>query len=230
MEWKNLDKRLRDDAGYALNRELAAMVVENEPHAVHYYLTVIGQPIVDHITQTITHRDVYSEYYMFLSAPYDEATYTPSWHKVSLYKGEACMLSTYTSHIATRHFCKQALKERKISESESELLEFADYESLLNYDKASADDTDPEVAHRVRRAFEALSERDQQVIRCLVIECMNSLDAFDELSHLIKPRCPEGVTPDEVKAGWTAKQRQDAMSLLKGRAVKHLIAEYRNQQ
>ena len=64
---ENIIKRLNNDTNYEANRELAQNIVQNNPKAVHYYLTVIGVPIIKHIENTIMHRDIMAEYYIFFA-------------------------------------------------------------------------------------------------------------------------------------------------------------------
>jgi hypothetical protein len=231
MEWKELMKALGSDPEFEANRELASLVVANQPRAVHYYLTDIGMPIVRYIETNITHCDVLSDYYIFLSSPFDDQRGEACWHRVDLYRGANCRLSTYTSSITCRHFCKEANKEKKRKMAEGELLDFVDYESLLECD--SADEEGESLQQQcVRKAFEQLSERHRQALRCLVIEKKSGLEAFDTLSPYITPRPKDGMSSDEVKAAWTDKQRQDAMSLLKGRALvqlQHLFNQIKKQ-
>lgn len=220
-DWSEFKKRLNNDTDYIANKELAKMVVSNETKAVHYYLTEIGMPIMKHIEYSIMHRDITAEYYMFLSFPYDEQAEKPLWHRVDLYKGINCLLSSYTSNIACRHFCKLANKEKRVSEKEGELLEYVDYESLIRCESIF-DEEDNSQMQCVRKAYQMLSERYRLVLHCLVIEKMSALDAFPLLESYIHPRPKDGLTSDEVKQSWTNKQRQDALSLLKGYALRHL--------
>ncbi len=221
MEWNILVKRLKDDLEYEANKELAQRIVKNETKAVHYYLTIIGAPIMKYIENTIIYRDITAEYYMFLSEPFDKKEEKACWHRIDLYKGINCLLSTYTSNIACRHFCKEANKERKKRISEGELLEYVDYESLIKCEKVS-DDEEGSQTYCVRQAYQLLSERDKSVLRCLVIDKMSALDAFPLLASFINPRPKDGLSSEEIKVAWTNKQRQDALSLLKGRALEHL--------
>lgn len=221
MEWNDIKRCLSEDPEYEVNRVLAKMVVANEPKAVHYYLTDIGIPIMKHIEYSIMHRDITAEYYIFLSSPFDEGEERPLWHRVDLYKGINCLLSSYTSNIACRHFCKLANRERDRRESEGELLEYVDYESLIRCESVT-DDEEGSQTQCVRRAYQMLPERYQCVLRCLVIDKMSALDAFPILSPFIHPRAKDGLSSEEVKAGWSNKQRQDALALLKGYALKYL--------
>ena len=220
-DWNNFKERLNNDTDYIANKELAKMIVSNETKAVHYYLTEIGLPIMKHIEFSIMHRDITAEYYIFLSSPYDNQEEKPLWHRVDLYKGINCLLSSYTSNIACRHFCKLANKEKRISEKEGDLLEYVDYESLIRCESISNEEDNSQMKC-VRKAYHMLSERYRLVLHCLVIEKMSALDAFPLLESYIHPRPKDGLTSDEVKQSWTNKQRQDALSLLKGYALKHL--------
>lgn len=220
-DWNNFKERLNNDTDYIANKELAKMIVSNETKAVHYYLTEIGLPIMKHIEFSIMHRDITAEYYIFLSSPYDNQEEKPLWHRVDLYKGINCLLSSYTSNIACRHFCKLANKEKRISEKEGDLLEYVDYESLIRCESISNEEDNSQM-QCVRKAFQMLPERYRLVLHYLVIEKMSALDAFPLLDSYIHPRPKDGLTSDEVKKAWSSKQRQDALSLLKGYALKHL--------
>lgn len=218
---KNWKERLKNDKEYKVNRELARWIVKNEPSAVHYYLTDIGEPIMTYIENTIIHRDITAEYYMFLSAPFDRGEEKPLWHPVGLYQGNNCMLSSYTSRIACRYFCKVANKEKQWIEIQRELLDYVDYESLIKCE-VPEEESDNYQMRCVRQAYQMLSERYRQVLRCLVIENMSALEAYPLLEAYIHPRPKDGLTSDQVKKNWSDKQRQDAISLLKGYALKHL--------
>ena len=221
MDWNDLIARLHDDIEYQANKELAKRVVANEPKGVHYYLSMMGTLIMEYIERSIMHRDITAEYYVFLSYPFDKQEDRPLWHRVDLYKGIDCLLSSYTSKITCRYFCKLANKEKKRKENEGELLEYVDYESLLKCEAMPEEGEDLQI-QCVRQAYLKLPERYRCVLRYLVIDKMPALDAFPLLSPFVHPRPKGGLTSDEVKASWTVKQRQDALSLLKGYALKHL--------
>ncbi len=58
--------RLENDLGMSANMELARRVSENLPEAVDFYISKLGKSIVEHISFTIMHCDVFSDYYIFL--------------------------------------------------------------------------------------------------------------------------------------------------------------------
>lgn len=228
LSWKGLKSRLTDDPEYTANRELARRIVNNYEVVVNYYIGEMSTDIINRINR-IMKRDSYGEYYEFLSSPFNEECKKPEWHKISLYEAIDCKLKTYTSTISCRHFYKIANKEQKIRNSETDLLEYKDYEALLLCDQ-SEDESEDITKQWMRNAFKELSERDQLVLKCLVIEKQNSLEAYESLKDLIHPIPKDGMTSEEVKANWSIKRRQDAMSLMKGQALKRLLAKYNEQK
>lgn len=223
--FRELKLQMKKDYDYAANKELANRVVQNNSEAVHYFLTDLSKPIVRHIEYDIMKRDVYGEYYIFISSPITEDS-VPQWKKVSQYKGENCQLNTYVSCIACRHFCKIAQNEKKEHLRNGDMIEYVDYESLLGYDYH--DEEESETSIRMRNAYRNLSEKDREVLRLLLIENKSGIDAFPALSRYITPKPKEGMTSEQVKESWSTKQRQDAMSLLKGRALDHLKKQFLN--
>ena len=220
MSLKELKKMLSNDPDYLANKEIARRVVLNEVTVVNYYLGPMNEGLVSKLNSVMGH-DTYSDLYLFLGYPFDERTGVPEWHRVSLYDARDCTLKSYTSRIACRHFYKIANKEKKVRERESELLEFRDYESLLKCDQPESDG-DTIIEKRMKIAFEKLKERDQKVLQYLVIDKMHGLDAYNLLDSFIHPHAKDGLSGDEIKASWTLKQKQDVVSLMKGRALKRL--------
>ena len=109
------------------------------------------------------------------------------------------------------------------------MLEYKDYESLLLCDQAE-DDGESLTQARMRKAFAQLSEKDKLVLTCLVIKKMPAIDAYPMVEDMIHPLAKNGMTSDQVKSNWSVKQRQDAMSLMKGRALNHLLIKYNEQK
>ena len=224
LSWIVLRGKLADDPAFLANKEVARRVVSNEEPVVNYYLGPLCEGLVRKISQMMG-SDAYADFFLFIASPFDEATSRPGWHKVSLYDGRDCSLKSYTSYISCRHFYKQALREKKRKISETELLEFRDYASLLDCEQPDHDG-DSEEQLRMKRAFAMLKERDQKVLEYLVIEKMSGIDAYMLLESFVHPQAKDGLTSDEVKAQWTLKQKQDVVSLMKGRALKHLLERY----
>ena len=220
VSWQDLKKFLANDPDYLANRELSRRVVLNNTTVVNFYLGPMNEGLVSKLNTVMGH-DTYADLFIFLGYPFNEKTGVPEWHRVSLYDARDCTLKSYTSRIACRHFYKIANKEKKDRERECELLEFRDYESLLKCDQPE-NDGDTITEKRMKIAFEKLKERDQKVLQYLVIDKMHGLDAYNLLDSFIHPHAKDGFSSDEIKASWTLKQKQDVVSLMKGRALKRL--------
>lgn len=225
MSLRELSGLLNSDKDYRANFELAQRIVRNNTKAVNFYLSVLSLPIISYIENQIIHRDIWADFYEFLSKPFNTYAAQPEWHKVDLYKGETCRLDSYTSLITTRHFCKVAEAEREKNQSARNLIDNIDYESILNC-TAEDDSQEYEVGSKLWKAhktFQSLCERDQLVLMFLEIEKMSALEAWPLLDPYIQPRAVNGMTSEEVKHSWTAKQKQNALSLIKSRAILHFI-------
>lgn len=222
---KYIISRLDNDLDMSANIELARRVSKNLPNAVIYYISDLSKSIIDFISYNIIHRDILSEYYIFLSSPYT-CENLPMWKKVVGYKGyNNCSLKTYTSNISCRHFCKVAQIEKKESQAYGDLFEFMNYEDLLKCD-TYMDESENRDISAMSKAFLLLNERDKMILKCLVIDKTSSLDAYEILNKYIKPRPTANMTSDEVKASLTIRQKQNAISLLKGRALLKLHELY----
>lgn len=223
---RDLIKLLSDDIEMKANMELARRVYCNEARTVDYYISTLCKPNIDFIEKNIMHRYILSEYYIFLCEPVEDNI--PQWKKVRGYKaGNECTLKTYTSTIACRHFSKVAKKEKEEGMRHDDLIEFMDYEALLVCDKVD-DDLDSPTRVAMRNAYSKLQDRDKMVLKYLIIDKFDSQKAFELLKDDIHPRAKDGMTSDEVKATLSLKQKQDAVSLLKGRALLKLQELYRN--
>lgn len=228
LSLKEITSQLENDVNMIANIELARRVSLNIPDAVGFYISDLSRSIVEYITYSILHRDAFSEYYIFLSSPYTQNNH-PEWKKVASYKGRNnCTLKTYTSNITCRHFCKIAQKEKKESQTHGMLLEFMDYESLIKCDTGE-EEFENTTSIAMRQAFLKLNDRDRLILKYLVIEKISALDAFELLDDYINPRPKFNMTSSEVKASLSVKQKQDAISLLKGRALLKLQELYTEQ-
>ena len=228
MSWKELKKMLSNDPDYIANLEVARRIVENYQAVVDYFLGTMSKGIVDSLNKMLG-RDTLSEYYVFISHPYNEDTQKPGWHKIDLYDARDCNLISYSSRISHRHFSKIAKNEKMKANSEEELLDYRDYESLLMCDQPEEDGDN--ITHiRMKRAFGKLKERDQKALQYLVIDKMHGLDAYPLLEEYIHPKPKDDMTSEEVKKAWTTKQKQDAISLMKGRALEYLLEKYNEEK
>lgn len=220
---------LDNDCECIYNLEFKRRIVSNDKVSVEYYVGDYSKDIVSYIESYIIHRSILSEYYEFLCEPID-LNKIPKWHRVSLYEGRSgSSLYTYTSNISSRFFCRQALKERNNEENNVQLLDYFDYETLIKYDIEDIEDDDviKENKKRIREAFEKLCVRDRLVIKELVIKKNHWSKAFEVLSPYLNPR-PHGIydTKEKIIESWSNKQKQDAISLMKGRAIEKLRNNY----
>ena len=214
--------------------ELARRVVNNNVPSVNYYVGEFLDNIVEYIRSSIYNGDdPRTDIYMILSAPINAAG-IHGWHKVSLYSANnGCSLHTYTQIISIRETIRLRNKIKKKGVT-TELLDYFDYQTLLNMDSPiEVAEEDEELnkqkeyrKEKMRRAIEALKERDQVVLKLLVIEKHSSLDIFDQLIPYIKVKDLNGKTKEEVINSMTDKQKQDKVSVLKTRALAQLVKHY----
>ncbi|WP_455624474.1 hypothetical protein [Parabacteroides sp.] len=225
------------------------LVVSNYPKAVNYFVGEYSAPILRYVVNRILYlrgnseyadsfMQVLGDYYMFIAAPFDLLKHDePKWHRLSLYKAEdQARLYTYVFKITSRHFLKNKKKYVDREKNMDELLEYMDYEALLGYDLSDEVWTEEldEVMSRVRKAFASLKERDKEVLHCLVMDKMHWSDAFEELRVYLDPLGPDRAwkswSHEKKQAAideyWTSKEKQDAMSSLKNRAISHLAVRY----
>lgn len=219
----------RHREGRDADLELARRVVINDAPSVNYYMGEFSDRIVDYVTKAIYKgKDPRSDMYVILSSPL-QSDGTPAWHRVGLYRAyKGCSLQTYTRNICIRELIKLEKKE-KAKNSTTEFLDFLDYESLLKCESSTDEISDEEkklMFHKVKEAYLKLNVRDRLVIKLLVIEKHSALEVFEQLSPYMHPKVKKGETPEEVIAMWTNKQKQDAISLMKGRAVSKLAKQY----
>lgn len=225
-------------------------VVENDPRAIRYFMGEFSVPILRYMTYHILHlkndseygepyQQVAGDYYLFIASPFNPPDDPkPEWHKLSLYKGaDGARLYTYVFNIMFRYFTRNKKKFENIKKNGEELLEYVDYEALLGYDLAEEEMSDEEIAalKRARKAFDLLKEKDQEVLRIMVMEKTHWSKAFDLLRKYLDPLGPKKAWQswsfEEKQAAidqyWTPKQKQDAISLLKVRAISHLAEQYK---
>lgn len=227
------------------DKEIAKRVVKNDVQTVHYFLGEFSIPFLDYIGREIMKEEDYyidnewhyypnisGDYYQFIGAEFKDDK--PTWHKVSLYKGiknkgtKEARLYTYINTITVRHFI--ALKKKKDKNKEKsfdDMLESLNTSILKEYDGFDEIllEDDPQEYKELDIAWSKLSQKDQLILKYLVIEELNPLEIFDEMILYAQ------TTIDPMS--FTKKQKQDAMSLMKQRAKEHLrklIIELRKQK
>lgn len=230
-EYKQLWVRLPSDV--EANLTFARLVIIGEPLNTEYFFGEYSFPILKWIIITLyapknkDFREVLyqftGDYYDFVSGPYDDNN-KPQWYQLTSYRGDnGLKLKTWLRSHGYQYFSKKKIKSDKQSSSESELIEFVDYEALLGLENGTAEYSDKDLLYRERlqRAWSTLSERDKNILHFLVIEKLHWEDAYDELNCYINPHKGRGVMEK-----WSDKRKQDALSLMKARAIKHLVKRF----
>ena len=233
------------------NLRVVRSVVENNPKAVRYFMHEFSVPILRYIANNVFAMESDSEYgesylqitgayYEFIASPFEpDNDPKPKWHRLSLYKGkDDAQLYTYVFRITLRYFIRNKDEFVNKEKNANGLLEYVDYEALLGYDIAeeeemSAEEIEEALKH-AREAFDLLNEKDQEVLRIMVMEKEHWSEAFDLLREYLDPLGPKNAWQswsfEEKQAAidqyWTPKQKQDAISLLKTRAISHLTDLY----
>jgi hypothetical protein len=227
----------------------AKQIVANHSDAVSYFIGDYSTPLLRYIATSILNLKndyeygepcdtILGDYYIFIAAPFDEAIgNNPRWHKIDLYKGtDDARLYSYVSYITKNHFIKEKKKHLNTKEKVSELLEFIDYEALLecDYFDENIDENPSESLQLLHEAFIRLNERDQIVLQYLVMDKMHWSEAFEKLRAYLDPKGPneewESWSFEEkqkaINEYWEPKQKQDAMAGLKKRAIAHITSQF----
>lgn len=198
--------------------------------ARNFFLTDYSRPMLSSIAADLYHcgyENIYGEYYEFISKENPE-TKVP-FYKLTLFKGKNdSNLKSYTSTITTRYFTnkkkvddKKKNKTRIVSIDEGQKLKTDVFGgdvidnpwfSLLINGETKKDKT---LEKKVNNAFSKLPEREQLAINLMVKDDASGLEAFEDLKYYLNPR-------KQPLSEWNDKQKQDAVALLKGRALDHL--------
>lgn len=195
-----------------------------------YFLGDYSIPFLTVIAADLFHcgwEDIYGEYYEFISKENHE-TKIP-FYKLTLFKGKNdSNLKSYTSTITSRYFSSQKKEEERrskknkiVSIDEGQTIKQDNYGGevidnpwfALLIDKSTSKDATMEIS--INNALNKLPEREQLIIKLMVMDDASGLEAFEDLAPYLNPsKLP--------LSEWSDKQKQDAMALLKGRALKHL--------
>lgn len=229
---------MSNDPGMSANKEYARRVYTNDGATIVHYMTVLNKDNISYISNQVMHRDIYADYYEFISKPVFE--FIPQWKAVRNYNGHKkkeneddevvdCTLKSYTSLIASRYFWAEAKKEKRVTDKETPFVESIDYEALKSCNVIVDDGEDPDSRIVLRKkaariALEQLTEVDRLLITYLEIESMSNIKAYELLSSYINPRSRDGQSSDEVKENKSKYQKSTDLSVKKGRALERLIA------
>lgn len=201
--------------------------------ARNYFLTDYSSSFLDYIASSICKEEnglkIKGEYFEFISKS-DYKTNTP-YYKLTLYtaKNQATLLS-YVSTITARHFTAKYCKDSEIKKTvslesfntstlnicKSEVIDNPWFNTLIQCEADDVLSKYGQTEQSLYTALQKLPEREQLIIKLMVMGDASALDAFEDLEPYL---AQNAKTPTST---WTKKQKQDAMSLLKGRALSHL--------
>lgn len=199
-----------------------------------YFLTEFSFSFLDYIATAICKKEsaneIQGEYYEFISKK-DLKTNTP-YYKLTLFKGKRdSTLQTYVSTITTRYFTSIEKKKAKSGEntisidsfdisrkdfSGSDVIDNPWFTTLVQCEDIDSLNREHQTQQSLCDALELLPERERLIIKLMVMGDSSALEAFEDLEPYI------ALTAKTPTSEWTKKQKQDAMSLLKGRALEHL--------
>lgn len=213
------------------NLAFASLVSKEEYHNLSYFLGDYSLPILKWIVISVysnlpvedTIPAILGEYYEFVSSPINNNG-KAGWHQLTSYKGSNDQkLKSWLMTNGKRWFVRQKLKDMKQTENETGLLDFVDYESLLSIESNVPDVSDEDLTYRDRlsKAWDHLSEKDKNVLHYLIIEKTHWSEAYEKLNVYINPKVGR-----VAMLSWDNKRKQDALAMMKARAIEHLIARF----
>lgn len=201
-----------------------------------YFMGDFSRPVLSHVRSYVFHnqcteQELLGEYYEFITK--ENVLKNIPYYKLYLYKNRRnTTLRKYVTTITSRYFGAGKIKRDKINrntlsldgysnddEKNGENLIENPWFNLLISNRGEEKDekrVKQETYQRIESVLSRLPEREQLIIKLMVMDCASGLEAFEELEPYMKTRAKIPVST------WTVKQKQDAMSLLKARALKHL--------
>lgn len=184
------------------------MATPPEESAHRYFFEVKCRTFLQYIASTIfgsdDSREIIGDFYQFLSQD--------DWHVLRLYKKRnGASLGSYLSRCAVHHF--MAIKKRE-QESRGISMEHPDIIKELSLFTQDEETEQPPVWE----AFSKLNERDQLILRHIVIEGKSALEAADTIWAYVKSDNKDWRT-------LSPKRVQDTIAMLKKRALLSLSLE-----
>lgn len=212
------------------NLKFAKAVADGDTMHQFYFFGEYSKPILSWIIVHALYkqytlsaeREITGKYYEFVAGPFKENI--PQWSQLRWYKGlNSEKLHSWLKRNGCQWFRKDKIKEDKELGKLSDLLEFKDYDTLNDVeDNESLLDEQLAKELKLQVAWGMLSPKDQEVLTLMVIKELHWSESWDALNKHINPRGGR-----EVMLTWTPKRKQDSLSLLKDRAIKHLEARYK---
>lgn len=211
------------------NLKFAKGIIEGDSLHQFYFFGEYSKPILSWIIVHAlykpytpnTEREITGKYYEFVAGPFKDLI--PQWSQLRWYKGiNDEKLHSWLKRNGCQWFRKDNKREEKEWNKLSELLEFKDYGSLKDVESDdNLSDEQVEIEARLRAAWGVLNTKDQEVLTIMVIKELHWSKAWEALNKYINPRGGR-----EIMLTWKPKRKQDALALLKDRAIKHFVARY----
>ena len=207
--------------------------------ACEYFLDDFSTPILLYISKKVFQhphwKEIWGEYYEFISKENQE-TKIP-YYKLTFYgKFENTTLCKYVATITTRHFVDEKMRDVRSNDktisidgsstylkdkSGNTVIENPWFNLLINNEERNIE---PSTYQKIDYVLSKLPERETRIIKYMVMDNMSGLEAFEELEPYMEEK---SKTPTST---WTTKQKQDAMALLKSRALKHINTIIKNEK
>lgn len=208
------------------NLKFAKEVAAGDTMHQYYFFGEYSEPILSWIIVHALYksytpnaeREITGQYYEFVAGPFKD--HTPQWSQLKWYKGiNNEKLHSWLKRNGCQWFRRDKIKEEK---ELGKLSEFKDCCALNDVeDDNYLSDEQLIKEQKLQAAWGMLNDKDQEVLTLMVIKELHWSESWEALNKYINPR--EGR---EVMLTWTLKRKQDALSLLKGRAIEHLEARY----
>lgn len=213
-----------------VNLKFAHHVSHGEPIHQHFFFGEYSEPILRWIVVSALYRNanpdaeraIMGRYYEFVAGPFRDSS--PQWYQLESYKGiNGEKLHSWLKRNGAQWFRKEQKKEENQKKQFCDLIEIKHSASLLGVDDDHSlpDEESQRARELLSRAWSSLSEKDQEVLILLLLDKVHWSEAWESLNLYIDP---EGGR--DVLSQWSPKRKQDAMAVLKKRAIQHLTAKY----
>lgn len=210
------------------NLQFAQLVMKENEANTNYFFGDYSAPIIRGIVlafyagQNIAEvvPAIMGDYFIFVAGPFKDGV--KRWYQLATYKG---LNDKKLNSWLTEHSHQYFSKLMKIEKNRNHMIDFVDYDTLINVIGSKSEDEaecDDEYFNRLDKAWDALNDKNKHILTVLVKNKAHWSDAWDELNKYINPKGGR-----EVIHSWTNKRKQDALALLKARALEHLVIEYR---
>lgn len=211
------------------NLKFAKEVVAGDVMHQNYFFGEYSKPILSWIIVHALYkpytdkaeREITGQYYEFVAGPFKDSI--PQWYQLKWYKGiNNEKLHSWLKRNGCQSFRKDKIKDDDRWKKMSDLLEFRDYSALNDVeDDDCLSDEQLLKEQRLQAAWGMLSEKDQEVLTFMVIKELHWSESWDLLNKHMEPRAGR-----EAMLTWIPKQKQDALAVLKKRAIEHLEERY----